>query len=502
MRVRFKVTVLVGSILPILAAMSCQHPDGVSRNLLEYKPTGPLAIVHVRLFDSETAATRDGQTVLILSGRIEAVGSDATVTVPAKSEVIDGTGQTLLPGLVDMHAHLAPMSGPRYVASGVTTVRDMGSPMAGLLELKRRWESGQEIGPHIMMAGPIQNKGKGVRVDTELEAKAAIDQYATAGYAQLKIHGSTYTPDFVAFLVKTAHSRGLRVSGHVPFGMKAEQFVNAGVDEIQHLNFVMENFLAGNVTGEAAAESGSKLDTSSPQVSRFIALLKEKHVVIDPTMNVFEDKYGSSAVYYHAMKLMLKRLYYEGVTLVAGTDAPAKPGSSLHHELEIWVGADIPPGKVLQAATLGAARVMNAESDWGSIRAGMRADLLLTDGDPTQDISNIRRVRTVVKDGIVFKPKYRPDCFGSTCEVAPLSLDLGLDKPARFQPQQYMPVENASRVWICEEWKQPSTADPTPAHFSEKILAAISVSLDVRNRQLFLRYGGYRQAKAERPGNR
>jgi hypothetical protein len=201
---------------------------------LAQKPAKGLAIAHVRLFDSEAAEVRSGQTVIVAGDKIIGVGPDRSLKLPNGVETIDGTGMTLLPGLVDMHAHLQPSAGLPYIASGVTTVRDLGNRMNPLLELKKAWDSGEEIGPQILMAGPLNgSRGKGELVSTEEEVKAAIEHYKNAGYVQIKILGS-FKPSLVPCAVKSAHANEMRVSGHVPEGMKADEFVQAGVDEIQH----------------------------------------------------------------------------------------------------------------------------------------------------------------------------------------------------------------------------------------------------------------------------
>lgn len=372
-----------------------------------HRPEQGLAMVHVQLFDAEAGSVKTRQTVVVSGDRIQTADDDGLVTIPAGSEVVDGSGATLLPGLFDMHAHLQAAAGLPYIANGVTTVRDLGNRMETLVALKRAWDSGEETGPRILMAGPITDKGgKGVRVQNEQQAKAAIDRFKAAGYVQMKIVGSSFSPDLVAYVARTAHAEGMRLSGHVPDGMRARQFVEAGADEIQHMNFIMENFLPSGVRGDAAVKPGAKLDLDSGSVSKFIELLKQKHTVVDPTLNVFEDKYarrGEADSYYRAMLGMLQRLYRAGVPLVIGTDAPRKPGVSLHHEMEIWVAAGIPPATVLQLATIGAARVMRVDAETGSIRAGKLADLVLVDGDPLRDISAIGKIRMVVKNGAVYR---------------------------------------------------------------------------------------------------
>jgi len=372
-----------------------------------HRPARGVAVQHVRLFDSETGKVLAGQTVVVVGDRIAAVGPDQSVKLPEGAETIDGAGRTLLPGLVDMHAHLAPSAGLPYLASGVTTVRDLGNRLSALVELKKKWESGEEIGPSVLMAGPINSRrGKGELVSSEAEVNSAIGRYREAGYVQIKILGEL-KPSLVACAAKSAHASGMRVSGHVPEGMKADEFVQAGVDEVQHMHYVVKNFCrSGEKTTTTEADEGSRLDVDSPAVTEWIQLLKRKGIVIDPTLNVYEAKYGkrggTSQAYYEVMLRMLKRLYDEGVPLVAGSDGPRDPGASLHREMEIWTNAGIPAPKVLQVATIGAARVMKLDGQIGSIRAGKRADVVLVDGDPTLRIDDVRKCRLVIKKGTIY----------------------------------------------------------------------------------------------------
>jgi imidazolonepropionase-like amidohydrolase len=375
---------------------------------LGHRPKNGLLIDHVRLFDSDKAEFLPSQSVLVVGDRIEAVGPDSTLRQPDGCEVIDGTGRTLLPGLFDMHAHLQASAGTPYLAGGVTTVRDLGNTLDRLVALKQSWDSGGEVGPRVLMAGPLNgSRGKGVLVTTPEEAAAAIERYKQAGYVQIKILGEV-KPALVPFIVKTAHASGMRVSGHVPEGMKADEFVRAGADEIQHLDYVLKNLLpSGASRSDREPEEGARLDLDSAAVTEWINTLRKNGVVIDPTVNVFEDKYGkrggTSRRYYLALQRLLKRLYDEGVHLVVGTDGPRSPGKSLHREMEIWTEAGIPASAVLQRATLGAARVMKVDASTGSVRAGKKADLVLVDGDPTRNMADIRKIKVVVKDGVVYK---------------------------------------------------------------------------------------------------
>jgi cytosine/adenosine deaminase-related metal-dependent hydrolase len=412
-------------------------------------PAVGLAIVHARVFDAEGKRWLQDRTVVVKGGRIEAVGPSAVLAPPAGAEVIDAAGKALLPGLWDMHVHMGAADGPLNIAAGVTTVRDMESDPDRLADQIRRIDSGLAIGPHVLRVGLVEGVGPSssaakFNIQTEEEGRRALDFYARHGYVQYKFYNSV-KPALVPVLARAAHDRGLRVSGHVPYGMLAEDVVRAGYDEIQHINQVMLEFFADRKTDTRTlvrftlpGERAAGLDLSSKAVTDFIALLREHHTVIDPTMVTFEATYlarpgvmdpavaavadrlppvvartfltgglaapgEKDALYRRSFAVMLaflRALHDAGLTIVPGTDGMS--GFFLHRELELYVEAGIPAGEVLQMATLGAARVMRRDASSGSIAVGKDADLVLIDGDPLARMCDVRRVVTVVKSGVVF----------------------------------------------------------------------------------------------------
>jgi imidazolonepropionase-like amidohydrolase len=442
------------SSVPAMLKMQDEFEAGRTATLahaLVRRPTTPLAFTHANLFDSETGRTTPNTTVIIEGNRIKAVGRDGKVNVPKDAEVIDARGRTLMPGLWDMHVHIFPNDGLMHIAAGVTSVRDMANDTDTLLALRRKIDDGEEIGPRISMAGIMDGRGPyagptKVLVDTEEEARAAVDTYARLGYAQVKIY-SSIKPELVPRIIEMAHAKGLRVSGHVPAFMTAEQFVRAGADEFQHINFFVLNFLFDEVKDTrtpvrftSVADRAATIDLSSARVRSFVELLKERKIVVDPTVNIFEGMFvsragrvppgyetvaerlppqvrrglltgglpvpeGKDERYRESSKALLrmvKMLYDAGVPIVAGTDGMA--GFALQRELELYVEAGIPPAEVLRIATLGAARVLKRDGELGSIAPGKLADLILVEGDPARRIGDIRRVSLVVKDGGVYEP--------------------------------------------------------------------------------------------------
>jgi hypothetical protein len=416
---------------------------------LSHRPAGPLAIRGARLFDPATGAVRPQTTVVVTGNRITAVGRDGEVQIPAGAEIVEARGRFLMPGLWDMHTHLSPSDGALQIAAGVTTVRDLANDVDQLTGIRRSFDTGEAIGPRVLRAGFIDGPGPfagptKALVDTEKDALAWVDRYAGLGYQQVKLY-SSLDPKLVLAIAKRAHERGLRVSGHIPNGMTAEQAVRSGYDEIQHANFLFLNFLEGIDTRtparfHAVADHAADLDLASPRVRSFIQLLKERGTVLDPTVNVFEEMFvarpgeispsfapvagrmppqvqrgfrngglnpGPDQVKRYAdsfrkVLAFVRTLHEAGVPIVPGTDALA--GFALHRELELYTEAGIPAAAVLRIATLGSARVMKNEAELGSIEPGKLADLILIDGDPVARISDIRRVALTVKDGVVFDP--------------------------------------------------------------------------------------------------
>lgn len=418
---------------------------------LPRRPSGALVIRNARLFDAATATARERMSVVVQDGRITAVGPAASVRVPAGAEVVDATGATLLPGLWDMHVHIgAGPTGLMMLAAGITTARDLGNDTSLAPQLRRRFETDSLIGPRLLLGGIIDGPGQyrvpiGLVADDSASLVRAIDAYAAKGYVQVKLY-SSLDPTLVPVGVRAAHARGMRVSGHVPNGMTAEQVVLAGFDEVQHANMLLLNFLdsVGDTrTMErftAVAARAADIDLAGERVRRFARLLAARGVEIDPTLVAFEGMFtarpgevdpsqaaiaervppsvrrnflsgglpvpeGMDERYrrsWLAMKRVVRVMHDAGVQVLAGTDH-FPTGFALHRELELYVEAGIPAPKVLQLATLGAARTMKQDDRYGTVAPGKVADLVLVRGDPTRTISDIRRVELTVKNGTVYR---------------------------------------------------------------------------------------------------
>jgi len=437
------------------ALVKAQEADDAKRaqalaTKLARRPRGPLVFRNATVFDAERATMVPHSTVVITGNRVTAVGPDGSVTEPAGATVIDAAGKSLLPGLWDMHVHAGDDDGLFHLAAGVTTVRDLANDTDELLARRARFESGTLLGPRLILGGFMDGPGPfagptKVLVSTPAEVRAAIDKYASLGYEQIKIY-SSIKPELVPVIVEAAHAKGMRVSGHIPAHMTAEQAVRAGFDEIQHANMLFLNFLGDTLDTRtplrftAVGRHAALLDLAADSVQRFVRLLRERGVVLDPTLNVFENLFvarkgvidpGYAAIAdrlppqvrrgllsgglpvdsatdqrykqsFGAMLRLVKLMHDAGITIVPGTDAFA--GFALHRELELYAEAGIPPAEVLRMATIVPARVMKRERELGSIAPGKLADVVLIDGNPAERIGDIRRPVLVVKDGVMYVP--------------------------------------------------------------------------------------------------
>jgi imidazolonepropionase-like amidohydrolase len=405
------------------------------------------------VFDSENARLLDGlRDVYLLRGRIAAIKPAGVGLEATKAErSLDAAGRVLLPGLFDMHGHVGRWEGGLNLATGVTTVRDLGNDNATLQQIIDQTTAGQVFGPRIVPTGFLEGESpysarNGFVISTLDQAKEAVDWYSAHGYPQIKIYNS-FPREHLKATVAYAHERGIRVSGHVPAFLRARDVVEAGFDEINHINQVMLNFLVDDKTDTRTlqrfylpAQKTAGLDFEGQEVRGFLDLLKSRGTVIDPTLTTFDflrqrdgemsQAYASIADHlpatlqrglmsggmeipnarlhalynssYSRMIEFVGRLHREGIPIVAGTDAIA--GFTLQRELELYVQAGISPAETLRIATWNGAKYSRVLADRGSIEVGKLADLLLVDGDPTRDISAIRNVALVVTQGRSIDP--------------------------------------------------------------------------------------------------
>jgi hypothetical protein len=407
-------------------------------------PARRLAITGATLEDSTGAPAIPDSVILIEDGVIKAVGPRSKVRIPKGASVLDASGKFAIPGLWDMHAHYEQVEwGPIYLATGVTSVRDVGNEFDFIRALHEQLDRKQNpaIGPHIEFAGIIDGIGPvslgAVTAGTPGEATDLVQKYQAAGARQIKIYSSV-KPEVVKAICIAAHARGMTVTGHIPFGMKAIDGVNDGMDQINHIQYEVPYFThpALGADGKPDRTKPPVLDLDGPQARELIAALQAHHTILDPTVALFEtfmntvpldqlepgldhvapqlhqaldnppppaDKAAPMTARWQALMATLRALHAAGIPMVAGTDQ-AIPGYSLHREIELYVEAGFTPLEALQAATIEPARALGVESESGSLAPGKRGDVLLLDADPLADIHNTRKVWRTVAAGAVYSP--------------------------------------------------------------------------------------------------
>lgn len=402
-----------------------------------------LAIVGGTLIDGTGASPTPDAAVVIRDGRIVAVGPRSKVKIPKHANVVDAKGKYILPGLWDMHAHFEQVEwGPIYLAAGVTTVRDCGNEFEFITAVRDAVAQGHGLGPRILAAGIVDGTGPtalGVaRVDTPEQAKEWVDRYHDAGFQQMKIYSSVKLEELKA-VAEEAHRLGMTVTGHVPNGLNAYQTIEAGQDQINHIQYVRDIMHApfpADMSRPDRIKALANLDLDSEEAKKAVAFLKDHQTVIDPTLAVFEMFTANTAkptasfepgVVKVAPELrqqltdveapnelsaigdkafekevaIVGVLHRGGIPIVAGTDQTV-PGHSLHREMELYVQAGFTPMEAIQSATIVPARVMGLEKELGTVEKGKRGDLILVNGNPLEDIHNARNVEYVITNGAMY----------------------------------------------------------------------------------------------------
>lgn len=388
-----------------------------------------LVITHARLFDGSDGPVIQNATVLIKNGRISSIDkSGATVDLPPDAPVIDASGKTLLPGLMDNHYHYwNAFDGSRLLSKGITAIRDPGSDINFSMEFKQAVATGLLPGPDIYTAGPLIDGLHGyhpyvdVEIDTPAAAKSLVRSLKAQGVDLLKVY-FMLKPEVLRAVVAEAHAVGLRVTGHIGVKTGWNEAIDDGIDGVNHIR-VWKDFLplSEQPSGEDESLDASKnmigrmqanwdhIDLDSTPVHALIEKMAARKIGFDPTLSIQRiddemrktlsfDRFATAQESYRRMSRFVAMASKSGVPLLAGTD-----DGSLFDEMESYAAAGIPNADILRAATANGAQWLNKSADFGTIQPGRRADLIIVDGDPLKDIKDIRKIQIVVKDGrIVF----------------------------------------------------------------------------------------------------
>lgn len=397
--------------------------------------------VHVLPMHTEPVAPEQRvlrkQRVVVQGDRIIAVGPADALAIPQGATLIDGAGRYLLPGLSEMHGHVPPLADfsgvPKrylddvltlYLAGGVTTVRGMlGHDKQ--LQLKDDIASGKRLGPTLYLAGPSFNQHT---VTSTEQARQRVREHKQQGWDLLKIHPGLSLEHYQAIAAE-ANKQNIDFAGHVPEAVGIEQAILLGSRTIDHLD------------GYMAALDGFDTVLTPEDMAPLVALTKQHNVAVVPTEALWQTIIGAadseklqaypelkymparvvagwqrylqqaSGSYYtgataalHAenRRLLLGELYRAGVTILLGTDAPqlfSVPGLSLRREIPKMLEAGMSPYDILRSGTVLVGEYFADEDQFGQVKAGQRADLLLVDGNPLDDLSVLNQPAGVMVRG-------------------------------------------------------------------------------------------------------
>jgi imidazolonepropionase-like amidohydrolase len=416
-----------------------------------------IALEHVRILDGTGTPAEEDQTIVIDHGRIQAVGPASQVQAPAGAYRMELRDQTVIPGLVGMHEHLFYPSGggvplyieqgmsfPRlYLAAGVTTARTAGTlePYTDL-NLKKMIDQGRMPGPKMLITvGYLEGHGsfapQMAELDSPEDARRFVEYWAAQGAHSFKAYMHITRGELEAALT-TAHARGLKITGHL-CSVGFREAAALGIDNLEHGLVVDSEFNPAkqpDVCPPGSAQELAQLDVSSDAVQKTIRELVQHKVAVTSTLAVFESAppleqrfldalSPSSALLYLSGRDRLpdqaragsalrvkKELEFErafvkaGGLLMAGCD-PTGNGSALagfgdQRNIELLVEGGFTPAEAIRIATLNGAKFLGLDDHIGSIAAGKQADLVVLDGNPVKQISDIKKVRLVFRDGVGF----------------------------------------------------------------------------------------------------
>lgn len=452
---------LILAFLPGPVRLGAQEYDALSPSVREYvSMRAPLfAVRHVRVVDGTGGEVLEDQTVVVAEGRIQALGPAGDVEIPADAEILEGRGKTLIPGMVGMHDHIfypagsghyntLEYSAPRlYLAAGVTTIRTTGG-MEPYTEMNLRDAilEGDVPGPRMHVTSPYL-EGPGAftfqmhELESPEEARRMVAYWADTGVDDFKAY-TNITRDQLAAAIEEIHRRGMKITGHL-CSIGFREAAELGIDNLEHGLLVNTEFVPGKEPDVCPSSRDTRasllaLDIQGDEVQTTIRTLVEHGVAITSTLPVYEisvpgrppvnqrvldamapdarESYltrrarigassGSSAGEALALEMAFERAFVDaGGLLLAGPDPTGYggvlPGFGNHRELELLVEAGFTPVEAIQIATRNGALYLEELDRIGTVEVGKQADMVLLDGDPTTDISHIRRVLTVFKNGV------------------------------------------------------------------------------------------------------
>jgi imidazolonepropionase-like amidohydrolase len=426
---------------------------------------GAIALDHVMLIDGTGHQAEPDQTVILEKGSITYVGPFAGRPNRPNIKSLDLSGHSVVPGLVGMHEHLfttaATLPGSHtqlvqqstvsrllYLAAGVTTARTAGSiePEADL-QLKRRIDRGELIGPSLYLTAPYLEGNPPTFAEMHglanaEEARAIVNRWAERGMTSFKAY-MNITPSELRAAIDTAHQRGIKITGHL-CSIGLEEASQMGIDNLEHGLVTATEFYSGKQSDHCPERVGPVLrelngmNIQGEQIQHLISILIDRHVAITSTLAVLESELSNPSsdneerrrhamtwmawklsqmrrnhiAGFHMGSLLNQEMAFErafvqaGGMLLAGCDPTGDgsvlPGLGDQRELELLVAAGFTTVEAIQIATWNGARFLGIADQAGTVEAGKDADLVVLAGDITQQISNIEHVELVFKKGVAY----------------------------------------------------------------------------------------------------
>jgi imidazolonepropionase-like amidohydrolase len=392
-------------------------PDGPSNDRVR-------AIVNVRLIDGLGGVPRENSSVLIKGNRIVEVGAGNQVNIPEGAEITDGTGMSLLPGLIDSHLHNVNNNKALHaiLTNGVTTVRDPGHPFRfyqslhfATAKMPRVYLTGAHLdgypGVYLQQASLIRGTD---------HIKSLINEYVQQGGSGIKIY-FRLPLKYYETVIKTADFYHIPVVAHLEL-VDADDAIMAGLRGIEHVTSFgtsLANPKDAREFRESVRENSSnrregryllwsKIDLSSDRVKEVLEFAANNDVVLSPTLATFERQFGDEEVRDYQAKGFKNMLDFvgmahkAGVTIVTGSHNTGKyvqPGLAYQREMELFVDAGMTPLEVISSSTIHNARYFRTQDRLGSIEVGKLADMVLVEGDPSKDIKAMYALKKIMLNG-------------------------------------------------------------------------------------------------------
>ena len=402
---------------PSPSLLEVNPPDGPSNDMVR-------AIINVRLIDGLGGAPQEDAVVVVKGNRIIQAGPKNQVNIPEGAEITDGTGMSLLPGLIDSHLHNVNNNKALHsiLTNGVTTVRDPGHPFRfyqslhfATAKMPRVYLTGAHLdgypGVYLQQASLIRSND---------HIKTLINEYVKQGGSGIKIYFRLPLKYFET-VIKTADFYHIPVVAHLEL-VDADDAIMAGLRGVEHVTSfgtsladpkdarefresVREN---SSNRGEGRYLLWSKIDLSSDRVKEVLEYAAKNNVVLSPTLATFERQFGDNEVKDYQAKGFKNMLDFvgmahkAGVTIVTGSHNSGKyvqPGLAYQREMELFVDAGMTPLEVISSSTIHNAHYFRTQDRLGSIEVGKLADLILVEGDPSNDIKAMYAIRKIMLNG-------------------------------------------------------------------------------------------------------